>query len=80
MGDAAGGRAGELPPEQSALDQRALRTLQLAARNHTLLQIAVLRAVDVLEVLEDLQRAVSVLGTESARQAIDEARRRGLLD
>ena len=79
MVHAAHRRHGEGQADAPVLDPAALLTLQLAARDHTLRQIAALRAVDVADVLEDLRRAVEALEVSSARGAVDEAKRRGLI-
>jgi hypothetical protein len=82
-GDAPRGSGRRWKADQSAaapaLDSGALLTLQLAARNYTLRQIAALRGIDVVDVLEGLRRAVEALGAGNAREAIVEARRRRLI-
>ena len=68
---------GRKPPHP--LDDRALLTLQLVARGYTPAQIALLREAPAVEVLQDLMRAVRLLGAGTVRAAVDEAVRRGLI-
>lgn len=67
------------PPPPALLSQGATLALQLTARGYAPEQIATLRKVDLVDVLWDLQAALTVLGAPTVRQAVAAARERGLL-
>ena len=67
------------PDPESPLDDFEALVLQLVARGYSLRQIAALADADAAEVLRTLRRAAETLGATSVHEAIDEARRRGLI-
>ena len=67
------------PHVSEPLEGRALLALQLLARGYTPAQIAGLREVSVSDVLRDLAHAFQHFDAGTAREAIDAARRRGLI-
>ena len=74
----------EPPPERvreatPPLDEAALVSLQLLARGYTPAQIAAARETSASDVLQDLARAFRHFGGATAREAVSEARRRGLI-
>ena len=74
--------APESPPPlapRHRLDGRELLALQLLARGYSVDQVAALRRAAVVDVLWDLQRALTVLGVPTVREAVASAKERGLL-
>ena len=75
-------RSGD-PDGGERLSIDSLLALQLAARGYSATYIAQLRhrgTAGASGVARDLQRALAVLGVGTLREAIVEARRRGLID
>ena len=61
------------------LDGAELLSLQLLARGYSVDQVAELRRAAVVDVLWDLQGALSALGVPTLREALAAAKERGLL-
>ena len=61
------------------LEGPALVALQLLARGYSVDQVAALRGSAVVDVLWELQRALTVLQTPTVREAVAEATERGLI-
>ena len=61
------------------LDGAALLALQLHARGYAPAQIAALTERHAVDVVQDLLRAARLLGVGTVPEAVDEARRRGLI-
>ena len=66
-------------PARALMSVSATLALQLTARGYTPEQIAALRRTDVVDVLWDLQAALTVLGVPTVREAIIAAQEFGLL-
>jgi hypothetical protein len=72
-------------PERAALRPAAARrdvlpALRLVAHGHSPVEIAGMFRCSLVDVLRDLQDALTVLEAATVRDAIAEARRRGLID
>ena len=61
------------------LADRALLALQLLARGYSVDQVAELRRAPAVDVLWDLQGALTALGVPTVREALAAAKQRGLL-
>ena len=68
------------PTPPDALTSAELLALQLLARGYAPAQIAALRGAALVDVLWDLQRVLTALRAPTVREAVAEARRRGLID
>ena len=68
------------PAPMPRLRGHEVLALQLAARGCSADQIAAVRKGPVIEVLWDVQRALTVFGVPTVRDAVAAARRRGLID
>jgi hypothetical protein len=69
------------PPVRAASTRRdVLPVLRLVACGHSPVEVAGILRCAVVDVLRDLQAALTVLDVPTVRDAIGEARRRGLID
>ena len=64
----------------TAAGRDVLPALRLVAHGHSPVEITGLRRCALVDVLRDLQAALAILEVGTVRDAIAEARRRGLID